>query len=310
MNIRPRRGSNTGRQLSMIDANENKPVETRTPMKVLVFNGKCSNIFKSSIEESVDDCVLEFSGQPAIYVSRGGQNGPRLSNSGLNSSVNMPPSARSNRRRSSITQFNLSQFGATRSNPITNLTLPGAAMTATSATRMRQQANQSKFTLADHITEEVNDEENIAQDPPVIESESEQQTNNNTIQEEVQIIPLESDISSQIFTPVHQKLPSARTYSSYQQRQKSFRLSDLVMHGPEYYAHIFNLPRSARCPTRPSSRQRARTARNHSNFESKYDEFEAIKQDLFHRYLWTQKPQVSCRIRPISTYTRAATFVR
>ena len=309
MNLRARRGSNTGRQSSTIDANENKPVESRAPMKVLVFNGKCSDIFKSSIEESVEDCVLEFPGQPAIYVSKGGQTAPRLSNSGLNSSGNIPPSARSNRRRSSITQFNLSQYGATRQNPTNNLTLTGAAMTATSATRMRQQINQSKFTLTDHITEEVNDEQSIAQDLPVIESESEQQNNNNAIQEEVQIIPLNSDASSQIFTPVQRRLPSARVYSSYQQRQKSFRLSDLVMHGPEYYAHIFNLPRSARYPTRSPSRQRAHTARDHPNFDSKYDELERIKQDLFHRYLWTQKPQVSCRIRPISTYTRTATFV-
>lgn len=307
MNSRARRGSNTGRQSSTIDANENKPVENRSPPKVLVFNGKCSDIFKSSIEQSVEDCVLEFPGQPAIYVSKGGQTAPRLSNSGLNSSGNMPPSARANRRRSSITQFNLSQYGAARQNPTNNLTLSGAAMTATSATRMRQQINQSKFTLVDHITEEVNDEQSTAQDLPVIESESEQQ-NNNAIQEEVQIIPLHSDVSSQIFTPVQRKLPSARIYSSYQQRQKSFRLSDLVMNGPEYYAHIFSLPRSAHYPTRPPSRQRARTARNHPNFDSKCDELERIKQDLFHRYLWTQKPQVSCRIRPISTYTRTATF--
>ena len=308
-NIRLRRASNARRPSITIDANETKPIEARTPMKVLVFNGKCSEIFKSTIEECVDDCVLEFSGQPAIYVSKNGQ---RLTGNATNSHSQFPPSASSRafRRRSSVAPFNLLQTVGTRSNPTNNITLSTAALTATSATRMRQQANhQQKFTLVDQIMEEMIDQESIVQDPPVTECDSVQQQQNTT-EEEVQMFVLNSNSSSQTFLPNRHRLPSARAYSSFQQRQKSFRLSDLVMRGPEYYAHIFQLPRTSRYPpTRTSSRQRANTARDGQHYDNRSDELEGIKQDLFHRYLWTQNPQVSCRIRPISTYTRSTTFV-
>jgi hypothetical protein len=75
------------------------------------------------------------------------------------------------------------------------------------------------------------------------------------------------------------------------------------MRGPEYYAHIFNLPHKSRYSTQSTSRQSSQKTKE------KYNELDLIKQDLFHRYLWTQKPQVSCRIRPISTYARNTTFV-
>jgi hypothetical protein len=93
-------------------------------------------------------------------------------------------------------------------------------------------------------------------------------------------------------------IPSSKTILSYRDRQKDYRLSDLVMFGPEHFSHIFNLPRN-----QLQSRQRNRKSKE------KLTELDRIKQDLFHRYLWTQKPQVSCRIRSMSTYTRSSTFV-
>ena len=301
MNNRSRRGSNTGRQSLLSDTNENKPIEPRTPVKVLVFNGKCSEIFKSTIEECVEDCVLEFSGQPAIYISKAGQATQRP----LGNRQNLNQSARTQRRRSSVTQFNLPQLGGARVSQTNNISISTAALTATTASRMRQQINQQKFSLADNITEESTDHLSSLQDPTVTEFDSEQQQN--TSQEE---ITSNSEVSPQSCPPAHRKLPSAPLYSSYRQRQKDFRLSDLVMRGPEYYAHIFNLPRTSHYNTRATtSRQRSSTAQHRQNLEDQYNEFDRIKQDLFHRYLWTQKPQVSCRIRPISTYTRSTTFV-
>jgi hypothetical protein len=82
------------------------------------------------------------------------------------------------------------------------------------------------------------------------------------------------------------------------------------MRGPEYYAHIFNLPRTSRYASQSTSSSQCLSTDQHSQkTEEKYNELDLIKQDLFHRYLWTQKPQVSCRIRPISTYTRSTAFV-
>ena len=88
-----------------------------------------------------------------------------------------------------------------------------------------------------------------------------------------------------------------KSSTTYRDRQKDYRLSDLVVFGPEYYRHVFNLPHQ------------------HSQDSKRYrktmpsTELDRIKQDLFHRYLWTRKPQVSCRIRPLSTYSRTTTFV-
>jgi len=295
-NIRSRRGSNTGRQSSIIDSNENKQIKQQIPAKVLVFNGKCSEIFKSTLEECVEDCILEFPGQNPIYIPKAGQAPQRSIGSRQNS--NLYQSARSNRRRSSVTQL-----PGIRSSQTNNLTLPTVTLTATSATRMRQQFAQPKFTLVEDITEESTDYQTIVPDPTIAEIESEQQQQQHIAQEEPISNPPNSDAMSQSYFPSHHKYPSAPVYSSYRNHQKEFRLSDLVMRGPEYYAHIFNLPHKSRYSTQSTSRQSSQKTKE------KYNELDLIKQDLFHRYLWTQKPQVSCRIRPISTYARNTTFV-
>ncbi len=314
-NTRSRRGSITGRQsLSMIDANENKQIKQQTPIKVLVFSGKCSTIFKSTLEECVDDCILEFQGENPIYIPKAGQS---IQKSILNkqtgnyylkeSHSNLNQSARlSNRRRSSITQFNNPQIVGIRTSQTNNLTLTTAALTATSATRMRHQVAHP---LVENITEETTtDSQTTIQDPTTtIEPDSD---NPQVSQEETLSHPSNFDTLSQLFLPSHRKLPSAPVHSSYRSRQKNFRLSDLVMNGPEYYAHIFNFPRIPRYTTQTPSRQRSSTRQKQRiKTEDKYTELDRIKQDLFHRYLWTQKPQVSCRIRPMSTYTRSTTFV-
>ncbi|CAF5221838.1 unnamed protein product, partial [Rotaria magnacalcarata] len=56
-----------------------------------------------------------------------------------------------------------------------------------------------------------------------------------------------------------------------------------------------------------SSRQRSTTQQRKNKTDEKNNDLDRIKQDLFHRYLWTQKPQVSCRIRPITSYARSTT---
>jgi hypothetical protein len=305
-NTRSRRGSITGHQSSIIDVNENKQSKQEIPVKVLVFNGKCSKIFKSTIEECVEDCILQFPGENSVYIPKAGQSMQKLivnkqsSNYYLReSNPNTNQSARSHRRRSSVTQFNLPQINGIRSSQNNHVSLSTAALTATSTSRMRHQIGQQKFSLVDNITEEGTDYQTTIKDPIINEPDSEQP---NISQEEIISYPSNVDTLSQSFSPFHRKIPSAPVYSSYLQRQKDFRLSDLVMRGPEYYAHIFNLPRTSRYVRQTTSKQRAKT-------EDQYNELDSIKKDLFHRYLWTQKPQVSCRIRPISTYTRNTTFV-
>jgi hypothetical protein len=64
------------------------------------------------------------------------------------------------------------------------------------------------------------------------------------------------------------------------------------MFGPEYFSHVFNLPRQRK-----------------SKIDEKLTELDRIKQDLFHRYLWTKNPQVSSRIRSLPTFTRNSTFI-
>ena len=303
-NTRSRRGSITGRQSSVNETTENKQMKQQTSTKVLVLNGKCSQIFKSTLMECVEDCVLEFPGETSIYIPKSGQksgsNKQNISYCTKDSNPNQS-SRLTNRRRSSVTQFNLPQITGTRSSQINNLTLPTVALTATSASRLRQ-----KFALTEHITEETTDYQSSIQDLTINEFENE---NTQIFDEETITYPSNFDAVSQSFSPFHRKMRSAPVQNSYRNRQKDFRLSDLVMRGPEYYAHIFNLPRTSRYPTRATSRQRINTSKQQNPIESKYSELDLVKQDLFHRYLWTQKPQVSCRIRPMSTYSRNATFV-
>jgi hypothetical protein len=312
-NTRSRRGSITGRRSSIIDLNENKQMKQEIPVKVLVVNGKCSEIFKSTLEECVEDCILEFPGRNSIYVPKTGpaiqiSNGNRqFSNlSSRDSNPNIHQSGRSNRRRSSVTQFTIPQIGGIRSSQTNNISLSTAPLTATSTSRMRHQLAQQKYSLVENITEEATDCQTTIQDPTIIEPDTEHQ---HIQQEETVSHASNFDTIIQSFSPFHQKLPSARVHSSYRSRQKDFRLSDLVMHGPEYYAHVFNLPRISRYSTQTTSRQRSSAHSQRNKTEDKYSELDRIKKDLFHRYLWTQKPQVSCRIRPITTYTRSTTFV-
>ena len=299
-NIRSRRGSNAGRRSSIVDPNENKSIKQQTPAKILVFNGKCSEIFKSTLEECVEDCVLQFQGQRPIYIPKAGQAAPRPIASRQSSNSNFYSSARSNRRRSSV-----APISGLRSSQTNNLSIPTVALTATSASRMRQQFAHQRLAFVEDITEEGTDYQTIAPDPTIAEPEIEQQQH--IAHEEA----ANSDATSQTtYTSTHRKYPSARAYSSYRNNQKEFRLSDLVMRGPEYYAHIFHLPRTSRYPTRSTTSTQCSNSDQHSQkTEEKYNELDLIKQDLFHRYLWTQKPQVACRIRPMSTYKRSTTFV-
>ncbi|CAF4360784.1 unnamed protein product, partial [Adineta steineri] len=59
-------------RLSNIDVNDVSLLETKQiPIKVLTINGKCSHIFKSALEDCVEDCILEFpDDQDSIYVSK------------------------------------------------------------------------------------------------------------------------------------------------------------------------------------------------------------------------------------------------
>jgi hypothetical protein len=304
-NIRSRRSSIIARQSSFIDTNENKQTKQQTPVKVLVFNGKCSNIFKSTLEECVEDCILEFPGENSIYVPKSGQAvqlSPGNKQNPREQTTNTPQSGR-NRRRSSVTQFNLPQIGGMRPTQTSQLSLTTMSVAATSATRMRHQLAQQKFSRVENISEEATDiQTTIEQSPnPIItELESEQP------QEEIILHQSNFDTLSQ---STHRKIPSAPPNITYRDRQKDYRLSDLVMLGPEYFAHVFNLPRTSRYTTQSQSRQRSSTQQRRNKTADKYSELDKIKQDLFHRYLWTQKPQVSCRIRPMSTYTRSTTFV-
>ncbi|CAF4414433.1 unnamed protein product, partial [Rotaria magnacalcarata] len=75
---------------STIDINDlppsvNQQTNDQTPIKVLIFNGKCSKVFKSALEDSVEDCILEFPGDKnSIYVPKIGQ------------AVQIPPGSSSN----------------------------------------------------------------------------------------------------------------------------------------------------------------------------------------------------------------------
>jgi hypothetical protein len=312
-NTRSRRGSVTGRQSSMTDTNETKQSKQQIPVKVLVINGKCSKIFKSTLEDCVEDCILEFPGENSVYVSKAGQaiqipaGSKQTYLKDPNSNVNQ--SAKSNRRRSSITQFNIPQISGVRTNQTNTFSLPTVALTATSVSRMRHQLMQQKFSLNENISEEATDFQTTVeqiQNPVTTELDVE---NPHIPREETVTHQSNFDPSPQSPSSSHRKLPSAPAHITYRDRQKDYLLSDLVMLGPEYFAHVFNLPRASRYTAQTPTRQRSSTQQRRNKTAEKYSELDQIKQDLFHRYLWTQKPHVSCRIRPMSTYTRSATFV-
>lgn len=264
----------------------------------------------------MEDCILQYGDENAVYVAKSGQTIPLPAGNAQHSvqalreqSGNTRQSAKSGRRRNSINLYNpLPQLGSARSN---NFTLPVTAHAATTATRMRHQLVQQKFSLEEDIFEETT----IEQFHSAVAAETEEQV----------ILPsigvgedephsagqrVSSSIPASPPRLSHPTIPSRKSQLTYRDRQKSYRLSDLVMLGPEYFAHVFNLPRPAPTPRRSLPRQPSRTSAKQQRNKTveKYDEFDQIKQDLFHRYLWTQKPQVSCRICPLSSYTRSATF--
>lgn len=139
---------------------------------------------------------------------------------------------------------------------------------------------------------------------------------NQNISEEVTTVSADSNnLTNEIRSNANQnpKFDKNYLYSS-RKKQKDFRISDLVMLGPEPFADVFQLPRSSRSivSSRMTTRSQAQTeTTHHRSVEEKYIELEHVKQDLFHRYLWTKKPQVSCRIRPLPSYTRShSTFIK
>ena len=242
-----------------------------TPVKVLLVNGTCSEIFRSALENSVEDCVLQYPGDQAVYVAKSGRAIP-IPVGNVQSSVQSlrepsaptRPTTKSAARRPNSLNHALPHIGSARQQ---NVLTPSAV----AANRMRQQLVPQKFSLEQDAFEETT----IEQFP---KSTSD-------------IPAATSPVRQTRFS--HPVLPTKKTSQfSYRDRQKNYRLSDLVMLGPEHYAQDFNLPRASK----------PRKARG------EMDELERIKEDLFHRYLWTQKPQVSCRICPISAYTRSATF--
>ena len=312
--LRSRRVSTITRQSSTTESIKPHTV----PPKVLVFTGKCSEIFKSTLEECVEDCILQFPGEAAIYVPKVGPALPLSTASRSNSIVgskdtlsHLQSLARLQRRRSSTNPLNSLVSGSTRTHQASQFSLPTVAMAATSATRIRHQLVPQKFSFSENISEETSDVQTtieVGPTPTMVEVDSEHVINH---PEETISHPSNFDALSQSISCSRPKLSASPAHLSYRDRQKDYRLSDLVMLGPEHYAHVFNLSRPSRSvTTRASTRQqRSTTADPKNKTAEKYDEFDQIKQDLFHRYLWTQKPQVSCRIRPSSTYTRSTTFV-
>ncbi|CAF4198309.1 unnamed protein product [Rotaria socialis] len=298
------------RRSSTIDVNDlspsvNQQINDQTPIKILVFNGKCSKIFKSALEDCVEDCILEFPGDKnSIYVPKIGQavqippgSSPNAILSLREQSPNARQSARSNRRRGSNSQYNaLPQINSMRSVLPNNLSLPSTVLAATTAVRIRHQLAQQKFSIADDISEEATDQLSNVLQAPI--TDAVEQTETPPIVREETISPIIKHDTISLSLPVFPNcVPSAKKHKCYRDRQKDYRLSDLVMLGPEHFRHVFNLPRP-----------RAQSVQRKNKAAEKLSDIDCIKKDLFHRYLWTQKPQVSCRIRPLSTYTRDTTF--
>ena len=274
-----------------------KKVRHEKSIKVLVFNGKCSNAFKSTLEECVEDCILEFPYENnSVYVPKSGPAIPVPIGSNRQSLASTressPGRIPSSRRRNSITQPTMN----VRNSATNHFSLPTTALAVSTVTRMRHPHVQQRFILEDDISEESSEQRTMIEQIQLvtnIESEEQSKHHPSAIPDE-RISPNIAAFSLPVF-------PSSKCPMPYQERQKDYRLSDLVMYGPEYFAHIFNLPRT---PSRPSSRRR------NSKTNANLTELDRIKQDLFHRYLWTKNPQVSSRIRPLSAYTRSSTFVR
>ncbi|CAF0789223.1 unnamed protein product [Didymodactylos carnosus] len=322
------------------------------PVKVLVFNGKCSDIFKQTLEDVVQDCILEFPGENSVYVTKTGHAiqipkstiGSSSTYSlrfGDNSNDSLPKQKKSNfdRRRNSTNLLrttipnilNSVNTNTNNNNSITNINSPSlismqsAATAALTTTRMRSSGRFSAKFLEDNIREESE----IA----VIENdELIKQTSENVISEMIPPprLSVQSPSTKRLSSPrLSNRINSSRTTLSYIEQKRDYRLSDLVLLGPEYFAHIFNLPRSTRyAPVTPATMLEKITSRPLSEYTSSsksiikrkvqnvvqnksenITELDRIKQDLYHRYLWTLKPNVSCRIRPLSTYSRNTTFV-
>jgi hypothetical protein len=136
-NLRSRRNSFIRYQSSNIDVNDLSALESKqSPIKVLVINGKCTEIFKSTLEDCVEDCILEFpEEQNSVYVSKSGQvtQIPIGSNRHFitllrEANTSARQSAKSTRRRSSINQHNAQQqMSGTRTNATNNFSLPTVA---------------------------------------------------------------------------------------------------------------------------------------------------------------------------------------
>ncbi|CAF1158291.1 unnamed protein product [Adineta steineri] len=316
VNIRSRHSSTSRRRSSITDIQENKQLKQEIPAKILVVNGKCSDIFKSTLEDCVEHCILEFPGENSIYVSKPGHSKSIPAGSkqtSINYSREHSSSAKLHHRKTSANQLNLPLTNGKRASQTSNISLATATLSTTTALRTRHSTTQQRFSLAENISEEIVDLQKSTeqlQNPIINEPDSE---NRNLLKEEISSHHSNVDILSRSQTPLHRKMPSASAYKSYRDRKKDYLLSDLVMLGPEYFTHVFNLPRTtrtARPRTQASTKQQRSTSQQRYNKTiEQYNEFDQIKQDLFHRYLWTQKPQVSCRIRPMTTYTRSTTSV-
>ena len=233
----------------------------------------------------------------SVYVSKPGQTiqiptgNNRPSNILLREhSANARLSAKSSRRQNSINQYNSQQApGSARTNVPNNFALPSIALAATASARIRHQIGQQKH----HLVEDISEEQlQITEIPttPLIEPNTNQSEQASIYPDET-ISPSPPPEITILSSPSYQRTKRAL---SYRERQKTYLLSDLVMLGPEHYTHVFNLPRH-------QSRLRPRT--------ENLSELDRIKQDLFHRYLWTKNPQVSCRICPSTNYSRRATLV-
>ena len=140
-----------------------KLLKEQKAVKVLVFNGKCSQVFKSTLEECVEDCILEFPAESnSIYVSKSGQVKPIPAGCNRNSitSFEEPNSSRrqsrrSNPQRNSLNQsIPLSQTGTVRNSLTNNFFLPTATLAGSTAARLRHPLVQQRFSRVESISEE------------------------------------------------------------------------------------------------------------------------------------------------------------
>ncbi|CAF0729842.1 unnamed protein product [Didymodactylos carnosus] len=332
------------RKLSTIDNNSTK---------VLVFNAKCSDLFKQTLEDVVKDCILEFPGENSVYVSKTGHSIqiPKSASGSLppyslyvgeNTNDSLIKQKKSNieRRRSSINLLRASIPNSLNSmNEITRasndetnviaslpLSLQGAAITTLSTTRMKNSARFNAKILEANIREES--------ESAIIENNELTKESSTIVMPET--VPLDrqsvrTSLTTRLNSPrLLTREMSSRTLS-YFERNKDYLLSDLVLFGPEYFSHVFNLTRSSRYAPVPhktvpdkitntnqplskrvstsKSMPKLKVQRVKQKKSENVTELDRIKQDLYHRYLWTLKPNVSCRIRPPSSYSRNATFV-